>query len=103
MEHSYTDASEFSAGQCLIPAEFSTIYNSDLHQYNPEENKWTEVTSAFSAPMPSGRCGMGFAAGGGRLMVFGGCTSTREYAGTHVFVPCICGVPEGLTWLMDCA
>ena len=73
------------SGPCSIPSEFSTIYNGDLHQYSPDERKWTEVTAAWSAPAPPGRCGMGFAASAGRLLIFGGCTSTRECLGCLLY------------------
>ena len=64
-----------NAGPCSIPAEFSTIYNSDLHEFDPARLQWTQLATAIAMPTPAGRCGLGFPAAAGRLFVFGGCTN----------------------------
>ena len=69
----------FTIGPCTIPTEFSTIYNGDLHQFDPVRKEWIDLSGAIITPAPAGRCGMGFVAGDDRLLMFGGCTNTSMY------------------------
>ena len=66
------------AAICAIPSTFITSYNGELHQFDPLQQKWTDLSQDIAAPAPAGRCGMGFAADEDRLLVFGGCTTTRK-------------------------
>jgi hypothetical protein len=63
------------AAPCSVPSEFSIIYNGDLHEFDPVRRKWTQLSKEIPAPTPAGRCGLGFTAAAGRLLVFGGCTN----------------------------
>eukprot|EP00292_Cryptomonas_paramecium_P002692 CAMPEP_0113672058 /NCGR_PEP_ID=MMETSP0038_2-20120614/6048_1 /TAXON_ID=2898 /ORGANISM="Cryptomonas paramecium" /LENGTH=2653 /DNA_ID=CAMNT_0000588277 /DNA_START=49 /DNA_END=8007 /DNA_ORIENTATION=+ /assembly_acc=CAM_ASM_000170 len=66
-------------GACVLPKDFYTVYQADLHEFDLEQQLWSDLSApAVDGTTPSGRCGQGFTTAAGRLVLFGGCTNALQ-------------------------